>query len=404
MIEITCEYCGKTVQLERSRERARFCSNKCYHAYKHTIGIVTRKCKKCGKEFQSKLSSNRIFCTRNCYKDFYKGDNVYWNKKDRVKVICQYCGKEEFVTKSRAKKYKYCSKVCQSNAKTLPLYKRKLEEHTCPICHKELEDNSLIYFNKTIDNDNYESSILLLEKELCELERTLSLEKEKYAIESAKLREIEKQISKVDKEADVSIKQLGIRSIKEKVLIDFNKNRQEIASLELEISEIRKQQAQIEKIKKQIDQEYKELMLHAIQKYNLASIDTKKFEKIESKFNPNGTETNIALVIWLTTLLSLKYKYNKESLIFPLVYDTPNNANITDENEKRIFEVIFDGLPKDGQIITSTIGFNENFYPNYKIAKTIELTEQYALLNSNDYVKCNEILKKYIQQVETTEN
>lgn len=277
-------------------------------------------------------------------------------------------------------------------------------KHTCPICHKELEDNSLIYFNKTIDNDNYESSILLLEKELCELERTISLEKEKYAIESAKLREIEKQISKVDKEADVSFKQLGIRSIKEKVLIDFNKNRQEIASLELEISEIRKQQAQIEKIKKQIDQEYKELMLHAIQKYNLASIDTKKFEKIESKFNPNGTETNIALVIWLTTLLSLKYKYNKESLIFPLVYDTPNNANITDENEKRIFEVIFDGLPKDGQIITSTIGFNENFYPNYKIAKTIELTEQYALLNSNDYVKCNEILKKYIQQVETTEN
>lgn len=68
------------------------------------------------------------------------------------------------------------------------------------------------------------------------------------------------------------------------------------------------------------------------------------------------------------------------------------------------FLVIFDGLPKDGQIITSTIGFNENFYPNYKIAKTIELTEQYALLNSNDYVKCNEILKKYIQQVETTEN
>lgn len=61
-------------------------------------------------------------------------------------------------------------------------------------------------------------------------------------------------------------------------------------------------------------------------------------------------------------------------MIFPLVYDTPNNANITDENEKRIFEVIFDSLHIDKQIITSTIGFNESLYPNHQIAKTIELT------------------------------
>lgn len=271
-------------------------------------------------------------------------------------------------------------------------------KHDCPLCHKELEDNSLIYFNKIIAVEDYQNSILLLEKELCDLERTLDLERRKYDNESAKLREIEKQITKVDSEADVSIKQLGIRSIKEKVLVDYSKNSNDIASLELKISEIKKQQAKIEKIKKQINKEYKELMLQAIQKYNLASIDTNHFEKIESKFKPNGTETNIALVIWLTALLSLKYKYNQESLIFPLVYDTPNNANITDENEKRIFNVIFDSLPKDGQIITSTIGFNESLYPNHKIEKIIVLSDQYSLLNSHDYAKCNEILKKYMQQ------
>lgn len=318
--------------------------------------------------------------------EFGKTSKVLYEIKDKI-----------FKTISAKKEVEILIAELQTLLKKQNKEIKSILKHNCPVCHKELEDNSLIYFSKTIDNENYESSILLLEKELCELERTLNLEKDKYVIESAKLKEIEKQISKVDNEADVSIKQLGIRNIKEKVLIDFGKNSQEIASLELRISEIRKQQAQIEKIKKQINQEYKELMLRAIQKYNLASIDTNKFEKIELKFNPNGTETNIALVIWLTTLLSLKYEYNKESMIFPLVYDTPNNANITDENEKRIFEVIFDSLPKDGQIITSTIGFNESLYPNHQITKTIELTEQYALLNSNDYVKCNEVLKKYIQ-------
>lgn len=318
--------------------------------------------------------------------EFGKTSKVLYEIKDKI-----------FKTISAKKEVEILIAELQTLLKKQNKEIKSILKHNCPVCHKELEDNSLIYFSKTIDNENYESSILLLEKELCELERTLNLEKDKYVIESAKLKEIEKQISKVDNEADVSIRQLGIRNIKEKVLIDFGKNSQEIASLELRISEIRRQQAQIEKIKKQINQEYKELMLRAIQKYNLASIDTNKFEKIELKFNPNGTETNIALVIWLTTLLSLKYEYNKESMIFPLVYDTPNNANITDENEKRIFEVIFDSLPKDGQIITSTIGFNESLYPNHQITKTIELTEQYALLNSNDYVKCNEVLKKYIQ-------
>lgn len=318
--------------------------------------------------------------------EFGKTSKVLYEIKDKI-----------FKTISAKKEVEILIAELQTLLKKQNKEIKSILKHNCPVCHKELEDNSLIYFSKTIDNENYESSILLLEKELCELERTLNLEKDKYVIESAKLKEIEKQISKVDNEADASIRQLGIRNIKEKVLIDFGKNSQEIASLELRISEIRRQQAQIEKIKKQINQEYKELMLRAIQKYNLASIDTNKFEKIELKFNPNGTETNIALVIWLTTLLSLKYEYNKESMIFPLVYDTPNNANITDENEKRIFEVIFDSLPKDGQIITSTIGFNESLYPNHQITKTIELTEQYALLNSNDYVKCNEVLKKYIQ-------
>ena len=273
---------------------------------------------------------------------------------------------------------------------------KSILKHDCPVCHQALEDNSLVYFETILENENYENSILVLEKELCELERTLSLEQDKYAIGAAKLREIEVQINKADKEADVSIKQLGIRNIKEKVLVDYGKNSNAIDSLEVRISEIKKQIAQIEKIKKQVNQEYKKLMIQAVQKYNLASIDTKRFEKIDMKFNPDGTEMNIALVIWLTTLLSLKYKYNKESVVFPLVFDTPNNANITDENEKRIFEVVFDNLPKNGQIITSTIGFDRNLYPKHEISQIIELTEQYSLLNTNDYKKCNELFRSLI--------
>lgn len=134
MIKKKCEYCGKEFEVKNSRANARFCSVECYLNHKKDNGIIVNKCKCCGREFESKTSSKRIFCSRTCYNKYYNGDNVYWNKKDRVRIVCKYCNKEEYVTKSRAKKYKYCSKECESKARTIPLEKRNLEKRTCPIC------------------------------------------------------------------------------------------------------------------------------------------------------------------------------------------------------------------------------------------------------------------------------
>lgn len=94
-------------------------------------------CKNCGCEFDAKTSSNRKFCSKECYNVFYKQNGYYWNKKDRVEVVCKYCGKIECVIKSRANKYKFCSKECEAKAKTKTLEERKLAKKICPICGKE---------------------------------------------------------------------------------------------------------------------------------------------------------------------------------------------------------------------------------------------------------------------------
>ena len=273
---------------------------------------------------------------------------------------------------------------------------KKILKHNCPLCSQELKDNSKLFFEQNNEAKSYENSIFELENEISHLNKAIESERYKYNNLANKLRLLESEIKENNKRTDNLFQQIGVRKIRENLIIDRQNNDKEIGRLSKEINDINKELKIIDERKKTINRKYRDKIIEGIKKYNLASIQIEKIKTVDSKFNPNGTETNIALVLWLTTLLSLKYEYNTESLIFPLVYDTPNNANITVDNEKNIFEIIFSNLPKGGQIITSTIGFDANAYKDYKINNIIELTDQYSLLNENDFKEYKVIVKKYI--------
>lgn len=132
MKELVCKYCGRTFKVKDSRANAVFCSRECYR--KSRCGYEQVTCIECGCSFEAKRSQKRKFCSKKCYQSYYDKKGYYWNKKDRVRVICENCGKEEFVTKSRAKRYRYCSKKCEAIARTKPKEKLKLVDKVCPIC------------------------------------------------------------------------------------------------------------------------------------------------------------------------------------------------------------------------------------------------------------------------------
>lgn len=91
-------------------------------------------CKNCGKEFNGKLKDSK-FCCFECYKEYVKSHPKEKSNKNKVKVICAYCGKEEYVTKTRAKKYNCCSLKCMGKFNSIK-YNEKLVK-TCPICNKD---------------------------------------------------------------------------------------------------------------------------------------------------------------------------------------------------------------------------------------------------------------------------
>ena len=100
-------------------------------------------CENCGKEFESFEPTSK-FCSKECYKQ---------KRHTKIQVQCAECGKIEFVTQSRAKKYKCCSVECLSKHNS----KRYNKQVTliCPICGKEYKcKQSKINNHKTCGDSN----------------------------------------------------------------------------------------------------------------------------------------------------------------------------------------------------------------------------------------------------------
>src|SRR6056297_1418774 len=81
----------------------------CFECRKNRI---KRICKTCGKEYETKPSKNKIYCSSNCrYADTENNKKIH-KKQSRRKIFkCKYCGKENNVQLS---KYRggFCNSEC----------------------------------------------------------------------------------------------------------------------------------------------------------------------------------------------------------------------------------------------------------------------------------------------------
>ena len=113
--------------------------------------MIERICECCGKIFRTYPSIKRKYCSKNC------SMKKRWESKEkgkRVKIICQYCGKEFelLACESRVKKglVHYCSKECRDNARKNGKY------ISCQYCGKEFYSIRNHFCSKECAN-NYRS-------------------------------------------------------------------------------------------------------------------------------------------------------------------------------------------------------------------------------------------------------
>lgn len=271
---------------------------------------------------------------------------------------------------------------------------KKYDNEICPYCKSHITpfEFSYKYFDK---NDDYLFIRQSMMAKLSEMKRNIQIEENKYQNFISDLDNYNKKIKKINSNIDDVLKHKGFVEMRNKLNNDIYEIKQKNISLTDELNKIQKKIREYNNLKNQIDNEYFELMSESIGKLDLQEIKPKSIKKVDSIFRVSGSTTPAATYAWYLSLLKIKSKFNPNVIKFPLVFDSPNNAELDDQNIARIFKYILSNVDKTSQIIISTIEFKKEMYSEFDIKNVITLeNEQYHLLNKDDYNKYIDLYKK----------
>ena len=268
-------------------------------------------------------------------------------------------------------------------------------KHECPYCHSEIEDNidMRIYSYNSIEDALFLKAGL--EEELVDIEHKIELEEKRYQEQLKQINEYEKKLATYSEEIDDVLKYRGYIEMRDSLIKELGKLVFEESTYTDELKEKRKKKKKFEESKKLVNQKYYELMIADKNRFGLKEISDKKLMDIKSNISAGGSNKPIATIMWYMNLLRIKKEFNPDAIIFPVVFDSPNNVETDDEKRMELLKYLFDCADKNTQLIISNLGFNRNEFPEIDIDKVIEIqNDKYQLLNEQDYNAYKELFVK----------
>lgn len=167
------------------------------------------------------------------------------------------------------------------------------------------------------------------------------------------------------------------------------------------LDDLKKQRKKYDEAKKKVNKKYYELMVADKFRFGLVEIEDKKLENIKSTFVAGGSNKPIATIIWYINLLKLRREFNEEAIQFPIVFDSPSNAEIDMEKKHELLEYLFKVMGEETQLIVSTLGFTKDEFPDIKFSNVIELNnDKYKLLSEEEFEQDKSFLFQFMTEAE----
>lgn len=169
---------------------------------------------------------------------------------------------------------------------------------------------------------------------LDDVERKIKKSEKEYSKWLAELKKYEQALSDKHGEIDDVLAHKGYIEIKDKVTAEIAGFKETVENLQKAEKELKREEKEYINIKNEINDRYYELMLKDKCLFALEEIDENNFRNIKKTFIAGGSNKPIATVIWYMNLLKLKYEFNPDAVKFPIVFDSPNNAETDEKKEK----------------------------------------------------------------------
>lgn len=267
----------------------------------------------------------------------------------------------------------------------------------CPSCNQEID----VLEEKLKRNYDLEEYIILkndFAMSLEEINSDIIKEQEKYQEFLDKLKIYEEKVSMINSDISSVLKHVAFNETRDSLLKEFNTNDSKLVDLTTALKKDEALLRKYNKLKGDANSFYSRLMFKSRADYDLVQIEDNQILKIGQQFGFNGSNKPITTLVWYFNLLKTKFEFNPHALKFPLVLDSPKNVEIDDDNTEILFNFILSNTIKDQQMIVSSVGFDKEDYPKYKIDTVIPLeNEKYQLLNEKDYQENLDLLTKIVE-------
>lgn len=272
---------------------------------------------------------------------------------------------------------------------------KDLSKHICPYCKSQISHTLKL---RTLKYNFDEDVILLMNSAQQDLEavvKEIEIKEANYQTVLDMLKVFEDKLKLNTIQINDILRHKGFIEVRNNLLNEYG----EISgSIQNNDSSMKSEKQKLKKyldIKKKINETYYTLLLDDKTSLGLKELDTEKFIDISHVFRASGSNKPIVTLIWYMTLTKIKNKFNEKAIKFPLVFDSPNNAEMDDNKKKEVISYILKNATESNQVIISAIGFNkEEWESKIPINEIILTNEKYKLLNKEDFLNMNYLLNE----------
>ncbi|PHC13448.1 hypothetical protein [Bacillus toyonensis] len=192
----------------------------------------------------------------------------------------------------------------------------------------------------------------------------------------------------LSKRGELTIKDIisleGSYQFKTRIQEDINKELEQINNLDLELKLLAKKKREIKTSnrRKKITTQYINYMTYFLENLNVKNIPLQSYNNLRSKIKEQGSHQPRALLAYYLSILKLIESHSTSTLC-PIVIDSPNQQDQSEENLNKMLTNILNDRPKNSQLILAVVE-----KPNVDIKgshKMINFTSEHQLLDEKEY-------------------
>lgn len=298
--------------------------------------------------------------------------------------------------------HKYQLEIIQEYRKikdNVNVSKAKEKIYICPKCGYSFDEEiySLVRSNYNIQNEDY--MYKQIEQIILSITSELKQYKEKYVSLMEKLKQQEQAYDEKQDSYEAYLRQRGLQNSVKHFTEQLGENAYEQAEQRNKIKEIDKELRKLPN-KKEIEENYIENV-----RLNIIRLDAwnSAYEgniKLLKPIKAQGTLENKIILAQMIGLFQTMQYFNTNTILFPLVVDSPRAKEPSYTSSKDILKLIFemDYLP---QVILATMDYSNFESEMKKRAKVTVFSEKRKLLNENTYNEYQSLIEELQELLES---